>query len=244
MVWIFAYQWNREQTEAHLLWVGVGVWRACDVFWNRADGQKDYQPLRDSQCQAMPELSFSRQGLRAHWSDGEEHEPWRVDDFADGKANQLEYMANRQLLHGLPAADQRERLPSCIRREHWLAGRTCSCVVARQLRPLSQSCGNSQNIGTRSIVSATRPKQVRTLEGPRGSRTRLGRSRLRHRAARRTRQVDPAVPNGIQGSQHSHAQCGENASPRRRGSFDSRMDRGDAERTVAMFVVCKTATRP
>lgn len=101
----FAYQWNREQTEAHLL-LGGGV---REVSWKKADGQV---------VSHRYEIPNANQCLNCHSAD-KAYVPLgptamnmnRAFAFSTGTFNQLDYLADRGVLQGLPPSSQRKRLP-------------------------------------------------------------------------------------------------------------------------------------
>lgn len=103
----FSYAWNDEQTEANLL-LGGGV---RTVSWKRVDG---------SEVSHRYEIPNANQCLNCH-SVGKSYVPIgptarnmnRDFPFADGSANQLEYLAAHHLLAGLPDED-RARLPDAF----------------------------------------------------------------------------------------------------------------------------------
>ncbi|MEX2169267.1 MAG: parallel beta-helix domain-containing protein [Pirellulales bacterium] len=100
----FSYQWNREQTEAHLVLGGSEV----EANWVHADGKRrtlDYQVPSANQC------------LSCHAQD-KKYEPLgptainmnRDHRYADGHANQLAYLVSRKMLAGAPEVEKIDRL--------------------------------------------------------------------------------------------------------------------------------------
>lgn len=101
----FSYQWNEEQTEAHLVTGGSEV----QTSWIHFDGKRrtlDYQIPSANQC------------LSCHAQD-KEYEPLgptavnlnREFEFASGAENQLAYLVRHKMLDGAPALESIKRLP-------------------------------------------------------------------------------------------------------------------------------------
>lgn len=101
----FSYLWNDEQTEATLALGG----RELDVTWIHSDGEKKrikYQVPNANQC------------ISCHSENGqfvpigpEAENLNRSFNFSTGTHNQLEYLAERQLLSGLPSLEEVHAMP-------------------------------------------------------------------------------------------------------------------------------------
>lgn len=100
----YSYQWNAEQTEAELV-LGGGEMPAS---WVHIDGTRrtlDYQVPNANQCLSChaQQKQFEPLGPTAINLN-------RVYRYAEGDANQLEYLARRHMLAGLPAVGAIDRL--------------------------------------------------------------------------------------------------------------------------------------
>lgn len=101
----YSYQWNDEQTDAKLL-LGGGV---VDVAWTNAEGREmslEYEIPNANQCLNC------HSNERSYVPIGPTARNMNCDfPFTDGTSNQLDYLAARHWLKGLPAPNDRERLP-------------------------------------------------------------------------------------------------------------------------------------
>ncbi|TWU60551.1 Planctomycete cytochrome C [Rubripirellula tenax] len=101
----YSYQWNDDQTDASLLLGGGEV----NVSWINEDGEhlsNRYEIPNANQC-----LNCHSQNA-AYVPIGPTAMNMNRDyDFGDGKANQLDYLAEKHLLVDLPPAAKRDRMP-------------------------------------------------------------------------------------------------------------------------------------
>ncbi len=101
----YSYRWNDEQTEATLLLGGGEI----DVSWIHSDGKSmsnRYEIPNANQC-----LNCHSQN-KSYVPIGPTAMNMNCDfDFADGQANQLEYLAKHDQLVDLPTPEKRARLP-------------------------------------------------------------------------------------------------------------------------------------